>query len=288
MKAAPANADGQKILANALTDKDLDAVVDGVLARCDALDGLKDGIVNAWERCDFKPTMISDTIGADKVALLEAVFGGARNSKGEAVYSSWPFDAGINAGNWRDWKLGRSQTAEPDARNVTLGANSLPHYFMTPYQEDFDTFRVDFDKDVARTVQVGAINDAVSTDLGTFKARGGRMIIFQGVSDPVFSTHDLRDWFRLLQHDTPGTDDFARLFMVPGMTHCGGGNALDDFDPLTALEQWHDTGKAPERIIARGKTFAGKSQPLCPYPQVATYQQGDENSADSFACRPAP
>ncbi|MDO5056459.1 MAG: tannase/feruloyl esterase family alpha/beta hydrolase [Lautropia sp.] len=288
LKAAPADAEGQKILANALTPRDMDAVVEGVLARCDALDGLKDGLVNAWERCDFRPEMVEGAIGAGKVALLKAIFEGAHTRQGEAVYSSWPYDAGLNAGNWRDWKLGHSQTAEPDARNITLGAHSLPHYFMTPYQEDFDTFRVDFDRDVARTVQIGAINDAVSTDLGTFKARGGRMIVFQGVSDPVFSAHDLRDWFRRLQHDTPGTDSFARLFMVPGMTHCGGGRALDDFDPLTALEQWHDTGEAPERIVAQGKAFAGRTQPLCPYPLEATYQQGDENAAESFACQPAP
>ena len=249
-------------------------------------DGLKDGLVNAWERCDFKPRMVEKDIGKEKVALLEAVFGGARTSKGESLYASWPWDAGINSGNWRGWKLGDSQTATPNARNIVLGAMSLPHYFMTPYQAEFDTFKVNFDTILPLTLQTGALNDAVATDLTTFKARGGKMIIFEGVSDPVFSANDLRDWYRQLQHDTPGTQDFARLFMVPGMTHCGEGNALDDFDPLTALENWAEKGEAPASIIAQGRAFPGKTQPLCPYPQVATYRgEGDENSAESFSCQ---
>ena len=286
LKAAPVNEQGERIFANALTQKDLDAVAAGVLERCDALDGLKDGLVNAWERCDFKPRMVEKDIGKEKVALLEAVFGGARTSKGEPLYASWPWDAGINSGNWRGWKLGDSQSATPNARNIVLGAMSLPHYFMTPYQAEFDTFKVNFDTVLPLTLQTAAINDAVATDLTTFKARGGKMIIFEGVSDPVFSANDLRDWYRQLQHDTPGTQDFARLFMVPGMTHCGEGNALDDFDPLTALENWAEKGEAPASIIAQGRAFPGKTQPLCPYPQVATYRgEGDENSAESFSCQ---
>ena len=87
MAAAPKNAQGQKILARALTQKDLDAVVKGVLKRCDAKDGVADGIVNAWESCDFKPEMVQKEIGAKKVALLKAIFGGAKNSRGEALYA---------------------------------------------------------------------------------------------------------------------------------------------------------------------------------------------------------
>jgi len=251
LKAAPVNEQGERIFANALTQKDLDAVAAGVLERCDALDGLKDGLVNAWERCDFKPRMVEKDIGKEKVALLEAVFGGARTSKGEPLYASWPWDAGINSGNWRGWKLGDAQTATPNARNIVLGAMSLPHYFMTPYQAEFDTFKVNFDTILPLTLQTGALNDA-------------------GPAPPP----------------PPGPGAAARLFMVPGMTHCGEGNALDDFDPLTALENWAEKGEAPASIIAQGRAFPGKTQPLCPYPQVATYRgEGDENSAENFNCQ---
>ncbi len=285
MAAAPVNPQGEKIFANALTRQDLDAVAEGILHRCDAKDGLKDGIINAWESCDFKPEMVQKQIGKKKVALLKAIFGGAKNSRGEAVYSSWPYDAGINANDWRAWKLGASQTATPDARNITLGAVSLPQYFMTPHAPGFDTMTFNFDTDVAKTAQIGRINDADATDLSTFKARGGKMVIFEGVSDPVFSAHDLRDWYLQLQQDTPNARETVRLFNVPGMTHCGGGPALDDFDPLTALENWREKGQAPEHMVATGKAFPGKSQPVCAYPKVATYVKGDGNKAESFACR---
>ena len=285
MAAAPANQQGEKIFANALTQQDLDAVTEGLLNRCDAKDGLKDGIVNAWESCDFKPEMVEKQIGAEKVALLNAIFGGAKNSRGENVYSSWPYDTGINSPGWRAWKLGTSQTGQPDARNITLGAVSLPQYFMTPHAPSFDTMKFNFDTDVAKTAQIGGINDADATDLSTFKARGGKMIVFEGVSDPVFSAHDLRDWYLQLQRDTADARDAVRLFNIPGMTHCGGGPALDNFDPLTALENWREKGQAPEFMIATGQAFPGKSQPLCAYPKIATYTGGDGNKAESFECR---
>ena len=82
------------------------------------------------------------------------------------------------------------------------------------------------------------------------------------------------------------TRTFARLFLVPGMNHCGGGKATDQFDTLAALENWVEQGKAPERIIARGAAFPGRTRPLCPYPLVARYSgSGDVESAESFACK---
>ncbi|MDO4904757.1 MAG: tannase/feruloyl esterase family alpha/beta hydrolase [Lautropia sp.] len=285
MAAAPKNAQGRPIIANALTQQDLDAVAKGVLDRCDALDGLRDGIINAWERCDFKPGMLRLQLGEQKVAVLEAIFNGAKNSRGDQIYSSWPYDSGINSPGWRAWKLGSSQTDQPDALNLTLGAESLPQYFMTPHDPKFNVLDFDFDTDPAKTRQIGGINDADSTDLSTFKARGGRMIVFEGVSDPVFSANDLRDWYRQLEKDTPHARDVARVFMVPGMTHCGGGPALDDFDPLTALENWREKSHAPDFMVATGKAFPGRSQPICAYPTVATYTRGDSTKAGSFICR---
>ncbi len=296
MRIAPKNAQGQKIVANAYTQQDLDVVSQAILARCDAKDGLKDGLVNAWEACDFKPEMVQckpgqneGCLSAAKVSTLNAVFGGAKNRRGENVYASWPYDAGINTPGWRAWKIGTSQTAQPNAINFTLGAKALTDYFMTPYNPAFDPLSFDIERDLPKLRQTAAIHNADATFLTTFEQRGGKMIIFHGVSDPVFSANDLRDWYLQLQADMgAGTAQFARLFMVPGMAHCGGGAALDDFDPLTALEQWTDKGVAPEQLIAKG-TLPGQSQPrtqpVCAYPKTAHYQGGDERAAASFVCR---
>ena len=288
LKYAPTNKNGNKIVADALTQEDLDAVAQGVLDRCDAKDGLKDGIVNNWEKCDFKPEMVEKKIGKKKVALLNAIFNGAKNSKGENVYASWPYDAGINTMGWRMWKHGTSKTGTPNSINFMMGTASLSDYYMKPARPGMKPSEFDFDKDVAKTNEIGGLNDADKTDLSTFKARGGKIIIYEGVSDPVFSAHDIRDWYKKLVENMGNVDNFTRLFMVPGMNHCGGGPAMENFDALTALEKWTEDGIAPDYIIGKaGKEYPdpNKEQPLCPYPKVATYVGGDKNKASSFECK---
>jgi hypothetical protein len=288
LKYAPTDKNGNKIIADALTQEDLDVVAQGVLDRCDAKDGLKDGIVNNWEKCDFKPEMVEKKIGKKKVALLNAIFNGAKNSKGENVYASWPYDAGINTMGWRMWKHGTSKTGTPNSINFMMGSSSLSDYYMKPARPGMKSTEFDFDKDVAKTNEIGGLNDADKTDLSTFKARGGKMIIYEGVSDPVFSAHDIRDWYKKLVENMGNVDNFARLFMVPGMNHCGGGPAMENFDALTALEKWTENGVAPDYIVGKaGKEYPdpNKEQPLCPYPKVATYVGGDKNKASSFECK---
>ena len=141
----------------------------------------------------------------------------------------------------------------------------------------------DFDKAVDAVAQMGALNDATSTFLSTFAARGSKMVIFHGMSDPVFSAKDLMRWYDAAVADTKG--DFARLFLVPGMTHCGGGPALDDFDPLGVLEAWMTSSIAPTQMAAKGKSFPGVVQPLCAYPLEAHYQGGAPTSMGSYQCR---
>lgn len=191
----------------------------------------------------------------------------------------------MNQPDWRAWKLGSSQTAKPDSRGVTLGAGSLVWYFMTPAAPDFDWHTFDFDRDTPKTNQTGAINDAIGTDLSSFQARGGKLIVVTGVSDPVFSAKDQVAWFRQMQQDTKNAAGFSRLFMIPGMNHCGGGQAFNDFDPLTALENWHDNNQAPAHLLAQGKSFPGKQMPICAWPRIATYKSGDTAKAESFECQ---
>jgi pimeloyl-ACP methyl ester carboxylesterase len=295
MPIAPRNSAGQPILSQALTPQDLNLVSQAVINACDNKDGIKDGIINNWRDCHFQPQELqchagqqNGCLSREKINALTAIFSGAHNSQGQALYSDWPYDSGINSPGWRSWKLGSSLSAQSDARNITLGADSLPHYFMTPPDNHYDPMKFNIDKDPQKVAQMSALNDATSTMLTSFSARGGKMIIFQGMSDPVFSANDIIRWYQLLQHDNPQQDvhQYADLFLIPGMTHCGDGPSLDNFDPLSALENWMDKGTAPRQIAAQGKAFPGKQQPLCPYPQVAMYQKGkDANSLNSYICQ---
>ncbi|WP_245958054.1 tannase/feruloyl esterase family alpha/beta hydrolase [Psittacicella melopsittaci] len=284
LKAAPTNAAGEKTLSNALTQNDLDQVRNTILKQCDAKDGIADGIVNAWENCNIDPNSLP--LSKEQIAALRAVMDGAKTSQGQQIYAGWYWDTGINQDGWRMWKLGNSQTAQANALSLTLGAGSLLYYFMTPAQPDFDISKFDFDKDVARVYQTGYLNDAVSTDLSTFFAQGGKLIVVTGASDPVFSAKDQVEWYQQMLADTPAGKDSSRLFVLPGMNHCGGGNGLDDVDPLTALENWQaNPSVAPEQILGRGRNYPGKEMPVCAYPNVAYYNGGDANKATSYTCR---
>ena len=116
---------------------------------------------------------------------------------------------------------------------------------------------------------------------------GGKLIVVTGVSDPVFSAKDQVAWFRQMQQDTKNAAGFSRLFMIPSMNHCGGGQAFNDFDPLTALENWHDNNQAPAHLLAQGKSFPGKQMPICAWPRIATYKSGDTAKAESSECQSA-
>jgi feruloyl esterase len=130
----------------------------------------------------------------------------------------------------------------------------------------------------------GGIGDADSPLLSTFALRG-KMIVYNGMSDQGMATAMIVDWYNKMLAATgqPGADA-VRLFTVPGMLHCGGGEATDQFEMLDAIVDWVEKGNAPERIVATGKTMPGVSRPLCPYPKVARYVDGDPKSAASFKC----
>jgi len=297
MSIAPKDAKGVPVLAQSFSNEDLELVSKSVLQACDKLDGIEDGLINNYLACHFKPEVLqckawanTGCLQAKQVAVLKKIFEGAHNSRGYALYSDWPYDAGISAPGWRGWKLGSSADgSKPDARNVVLGAGSLSEYYMTPPVKGFDTLKFDFDKDMGRVAEVGALNDATSTYLNTFEARGGKLLVFHGLSDPVFSANDIMRWYETVRQNTDAGNTeklqaWARLYMVPGMNHCGEGPALEDFDPLAAIQSWVEQGEAPAYLAAKGKSFPGKEQPLCPYPKMAQYTGGDANSIKSYRC----
>jgi feruloyl esterase len=139
---------------------------------------------------------------------------------------------------------------------------------------------------MAATYETAAINDAIATLHSSFAGRGGKLIVYNGLSDQGMSTGALTDWYSgLTPRDASGPQDWARLYLVPGMAHCGGGESTDSFDMLTAIQAWVEEDQAPDRVVASGRAFPGVTRPLCPYPEVARYDGGDENSAASFSCR---
>ena len=290
---APLDATGHRDLSRAFTDPQLNAVSNAVLEKCDALDGLRDGMINDYKACRFSPkTLVCGKSGAPTAGscltapqadALEKIFGGARNSRGEPIYGDFPFDTGIATAAWRGMHLGTN--GNPPA-NATLGAETLRNYVLTPPDPKVDPLLFNFDGDLARTTETAAINDATGTQHSTFAGRGGKLIIYHGLSDQAMSTGSLVEWYeQLTPRDGNGPQSWARLFLVPGMTHCGGGQSTDQFDMLTAIQAWVEDDKAPDRIVAKGNAFPGRTRPLCVHPRVARYDGGNADDERSFSCR---
>jgi len=302
-------------LAAGFSDGDLALARAAVLAACDADDGVKDGIVGDFGKCTTArvlPQLRQRQCTAGKtaqcltdrqVAALTRLMSGAHDSAGHSLYAPWQWDAGISESGWRAWKLGGGPMP---ALNVILGGPSLASVFTTPPtalgtdpQQALEfLLKFNFDRDAPKIYATDAgfkhsaweEVSARSPDLDGFQARRGKLLVYHGVSDPVFSINDTLAWWREVNHRTGGkADAFVRVFPVPGMNHCGGGMATDEFDVLPALMRWVEHGEAPRQISASAgahSAWPGRTRPLCPYPAVARYTgHGDVNKAESFACR---
>ena len=295
---APKNADGNPILSQAFSNNDLTLVVNAILEKCDGKDGLVDGMINNRDKCSFDPSVLecagmkdATCLSPEQVNALKTGFGGPFNSEGQALYIDWPWDAGISASGWRMWKLGTSVTATPNSAFFTLMQDAIRNEFFTPPDPGFSILDFNFDTDPARMEAFGEIYDTwEDAKLAEYRDHGGKLLIFHGVSDPIFSANESVDYYDRLvaaNHGPEKAGAFARLFLVPGMTHCGGGPCTDVYDTLSAMIDWVENGNAPDRIIATGAAFPGRSRPLCPYPEQAYYNgSGNPEEESSFICKP--
>ncbi|MGZ5779192.1 MAG: tannase/feruloyl esterase family alpha/beta hydrolase [Croceibacterium sp.] len=289
---APKALDGRPIYAKAFSDAELSLVRKSVLARCDKLDGLEDGLINDWRHCRFDPAQLTckprgkaQCLSSAKVAVLKDLFEGPRTASGEHIYGPFTYDTGVASTAWRGMRLGTSQTGQANSADATLGLGQFRFYQLTPPDPAWDPL-TPFDNDgmLEQIRYTGGMGDGDSPLLSTF-ALHGKMIVYNGMADQGMATSMILDWYEKMLAATgqPGREA-VRVFTVPGMLHCGGGEATDQFEMLDAIVDWVEQGKAPDRILATGKSMPGKSRPLCPYPEVARYRGGDANKAESFEC----
>ena len=279
---APKDAAGKPVVGGAFTPDDRRAIIDGVLKACDDLDGLKDGMIFNVGACHFDPASLrcagakaAGCLDQGQVDALRTAFSGPVSASGRRVYSGYPFDTGIAATAFGIPGFLLNSTGGPVA-------SPEPPLTMNVEQEEAEAL-------YSATQQ---LTDTYNwTNLNSFTAHGGKQLFYAGNSDPWFSALALVDYYQRLGRDNGGaakTMDFARLFLVPGMGHCGGGPAtLDQFDLLGPLVDWVEQGKAPQSVIATGPSLPGRSRPLCAWPEHAHYKgQGDVNEAANFECRP--
>jgi hypothetical protein len=306
-----------RALAATFSEAQFSQVREAILDSCDAADGIRDGITANFGACRWPGVQMqlgrrqysrqksAGCLSEAQIEVLGRVLGGPRNSKGRSLYSDWPLDAGIGSVPWRVWKIGPPDGSSPSI-NVAMGGPALAAIFTTPptpvhadliaslefaQQFDFDQDAPKIDATSERFPR-SAWSDiaARSPHLERFRSRGGRMIVPHGASDPVFSLNDTLAWYREVDRIEQGkAASFVRVFPVPGMAHCSGGPATDQFNAFDALVTWVENGQPPDRILAKAgpaSPWPGRARPLCPYPKVARYVgSGSPEDAANFRCR---
>jgi feruloyl esterase len=266
-----------------ISQDQLKLVHDAVLSACDAIDGLKDGVITDPRRCSWDPKVLqcknadiaNNCLTSPQVDALRKAYQTIRTRAG--VVATYGLMRGSEPG-WNPFVF-----TMPGPRNVLNGdlGDLIPLIFGDP---NFDPARVNIDNQTAiiHSTPFAAEYEATSTDLSRFFRRGGKLLLYHGFDDPGPSPLGTIDYYERAVKENG--DSNLRLFMVPGMYHCANGPGADTFDPLTAMEQWVENGKAPETMIATNRR-SGFERPICAWPKLPHYRGGDTASAASFSCR---
>lgn len=258
-----------------------------VLAACDAADGVKDGVLENPTKCRFDPAVLeckaadSDScLTAPQVEAARKIYSGAKNPKtGEQIFP------GLEPGSELGWG-----TFLAGHQPFSYAADTLKYeVFRDPA---WNPATVNFDSDVSLADKtIGSTMNAVDPNLKPFFARGGKLLMYHGWADPGIPPLNSVNYYRSVLRATGGPSEagsFIRLFMVPGMGHCTGGDGTDEFDKVGPLDKWVTEGVAPVEIVAdhRANGVVIRTRPLCPYPQVAVYKgMGSTDDATSFMCK---
>lgn len=266
---------------HALTRAKQDFLNKAVLDACDALDKVKDGLLNDPRRCHFDPESLlcngadSDTcLTAPQIAAVKRTYADTVTKDGTVVWTG--FEPGSEAG------LGViGQATEPRG-----GLDSIK---ILGYQDpDWDWHQFDLDRDLARTVEKAGFINAGNPDLSAFKAHGGKLLLYHGWNDQAIPPGNTINYYNsVLQTMGPQQNGWLRLFMIPGMQHCGGGPGPNQFNYMGALERWREAGRAPDSLVGSHVTNSrvDMTRPVCAYPAPAEYSgTGSTNDAASFSC----
>lgn len=289
----------------------LPAINDAAVAACDMTDGVKDGLIADGRACRFDPASIVCKDGDSpacltpkQAAALGKIYGGARYADGKTIYP------GRLPGVERGWGL--FTTGQERGRAILYGySGGYVKYFVLG-DSSWDPMTFDFSKDMAKIDgdqrNRGAL-ETMSPDLKAFRDRGGKLILYHGWGDDAVSPLNTIDYFKMVVEKTSGgpkagdawapedakfteaaskTGEFMRLFMVPGMNHCGGGPGPNTFDAAAALAGWVEKKQAPDTLLGSHMTdgTADLTRPLCPYPMTAKYSgSGSVTDAANFSCK---
>jgi len=268
--------------ASMLTPAQYAVLKKAVLAQCDALDGVTDGVLENPTRCTFDPAVVeckgraaADCLTAPQVEAARKIYAGASNAK-----THEPLYPGLEPGSESGWN------GSVAARPVGYAEDFFKYIVFK--DEQWDPKALNYDADLVTADRTPTGLNAVDADLSTFTARGGKLLMYHGWSDPGIPPENSVNYYESVLKTTKGARDSVRLFMVPGMGHCGGGDGTSTFDMAAAVDRWVESNAAPSTIPA-SRVVGGavvRTRPLCAYPATAAYKgTGSTDDAANFVCK---
>jgi feruloyl esterase len=259
-----------------------------VLAACDAIDGVTDGLLTDPRQCQFDPATLlcreadrDDCLTAQQIEAVKMGYAPARRKNGELIYP------GLVPGGETGWDMLTGAKPEPGSIDVGM------FRFVAHEDPAWDWRTFDLDRDTSLIDKKAGFIDAVNPDLSAYRARGGKLLIYHGWNDggsggAISPLNTIKYYASVLARMGSSQQDWLRLFMLPGMAHCGGGPGPNQVNWMPALERWRESGIAPDRLTASrvSDKHVNMTRPICPYPAVAKYNGvGSTNDAANFVCK---
>ena len=274
-----------------------------ILAACDALDGVEDGVLTDPRRCDFDPADLPrcstgpgpDCLTATQLDAIDAIYRGPI-AEGQQLYPGYPFGGENESRGWGSWITGGNADSDANAEddgqprppNLHFAFSTQMHKYLIFKDPDFDYTTYEFKNWHRDTAASDALLSATDTDLRQFEDRGGKMIVWHGWSDPALTALATIEYYQGLLADTPSAADFTRLYLMPGVLHCSGGPGADYVDWLSVISRWVEEGTSPDPLVAAKQSPEGVvsfTRKLCPFPLTAQYDgSGDPNDEASYRC----
>jgi feruloyl esterase len=265
----------------------LKSVETQIVEKCDAIDGVKDGLMEDPRRCSVDVATLAGLTDGQRAALKKVY--AETTGKSGTIYPAQPFGGEGTPGGWPEWITGggSSQPSQNGSLRRTFGTQFFKYFVFGDPSWDYTKYDVSNAPKDGK--QAGTILNATDPNLDAFKSKGHKLVMWHGWSDAALSALATINYYDQVQARDANLREYFRLFLMPGVLHCAGGPGPDNVDWPGAIADWVERGTAPDRVLARKLGPGGavtRSRPLCPYPQHAVYDgKGPADAAESFTCR---
>jgi feruloyl esterase len=291
--------------AGTIPPRKLPAIQAAALAACDSQDGVQDGVIENPAQCRFDPSPLlckgddaDSCLTAPQLAALQKIYAGPRIAGGKQIAPGFSPGGEADRAGWGPWIMGNTPE---QSLQFAFGTNFFRNMLFSSSSWDYKTFTLARDVKAA-DARIGPLLNAADPDLKKFKERGGKLILYHGWSDAAIPAQFTIDYYQSVRKKMGAkeADGFVRLYLVPGMQHCGGGDGPSNFGQMgngqgdaehnieKALERWVEEGAPPKHLVAaklKGSSVA-RTRPLCPYPQVAHWKGSGSTDEDAnFVCK---